>query len=286
MDTKTLAGVGRAMRRRVADDLATEVEALSTQRHVSLSPHDEEALAASLLARTLSEYADGCTQQGRPAPTPDEADSLAQAVMADLFSGSSGLAPYLADPTVTSIRANNARTTWVTHVDGTKVRGPAMAEDNAGLIEVIRRLAEEAYRFDGIERRFDAGCPKLDCCLPGGDRVFALMAVSGEAMFVIRRHNFIDLVDLDDLVRVGMLIPEEAELLEALVLARFNLVVTGGMGCGKTTLCRVLANTIPATERKVVLEDTPELGLERFGDRHPDLVSVSPREPTLRAPGR
>jgi Flp pilus assembly CpaF family ATPase len=104
-----------------------------------------------------------------------------------------------------------------------------------------------------------------------------MMVVSGEAMLVIRRHNFIDLVTLEDLMGTGMLSRLEVSFLRALVLAKFNLVVTGGMGSGKTTLCRVLANAIPAAERKVVLEDTPELGLDRFPDLHPDVVTVCPR---------
>jgi Flp pilus assembly CpaF family ATPase len=204
--------------------------------------------------------------------------------MDDLFAAGSKLQPYLQDPTVVSVRANNPRTSWITYTDGRKERGPAFAADNVGLIELVRGLAEEAYRFDGIERRFDAGSPKIDCALPNGDRVFGLMVVSGEAMFVIRRHNFISLVTLEDLRDTGMLTDVEVSLLRAMVLGKFNLVITGGMGTGKTTLCRVCANTIPADERKVVLEDTPELGLERFPHLHPDISWPPP--PPARRPAR
>lgn len=261
----------------VAEELVAETQAVEADRGITLGELDREALAASLVATAVARYARQCLDAGRPVPTAAEEDRLARVVIDDLVTPSAKLQPFLHDPSVVSIRVNNHRTTWITYVDGRKERGPALATDNAGVIELIKGLAEQAYRFDGIERRFDAGCPKLDCALPNGDRVFALMVVSGEAMFVIRRHNFINLVTLEDLAATGMLLPVEVELLRAFVLAKLNLVITGGMGSGKTTLCRVLANTIPAGERKVVLEDTPELGLARFPDLHPDVITVCPR---------
>ena len=285
MDDAALADAQLQLRRGVSDQLVAEVQALQSGRGVTLSEFDREALATALVAQAVGRYARECLDAGRAVPTPADEDRLARLVIDDLVTPSSKLQPYLQDPRVVSIRANNWRTTWIAYVDGYKERGPALASDNAGLIELVKGLAEQARGFDGIERRFDAGCPKLDCALPSGDRVFALMVVSGEAMFVIRRHNFIDLVSLEDLGASGMLLPVEVALLRALVLAKLNIVITGGMGTGKTTLCRVLANTIPAEERKVVLEDTPELGLERFPDLHPDIVSVTPRGANVEGAG-
>ena len=277
MNDTEFATVQRGLRGRVADELVNTVQTLERGRGVRLSELDQEALTASLVTKAIGDYARECFDAGRAQPTEAEEERLARAVMDDLFAAGSNLQPYLQDPTVVSVRANNFRTSWVTYTDGRKERGPAFAADNVGLIELIRGLAEDAYRFDGIERRFDAGSPKLDCALPNGDRVFALMVVSGEAMFVIRRHNFVNLVTLEDLRDTGMLAQVEVDLLRAMVLGKFNIVITGGMGTGKTTLCRVCANTIPPGERKVVLEDTPELGLERFPALHPDVVSVCPR---------
>ena len=285
MNDNEFGAVQRGLRARVADDLVTRVQSIESQRGVRVSELDQEALTASLVTAAIGDFARQCFDEGRPQPTEEEEERLARAVMDDLFAAGSKLQPYLQDPNVVSFRANNHRDSWVTYVDGRKERGPALAADNLGLIELIRGLAEEAYRFDGIERRFDAGYPKLDCALPNGDRVFALMVVSGEAILVIRRHNFLNLVTLEDLRDRGMLRQVEVDLLRAMVLAKFNLVITGGMGTGKTTLCRVCANTIPAAERKVVLEDTPELGLERFPELHPDVVSVCPRGANVEGAG-
>lgn len=277
MNDAQLADAQQQLRRRLTDELVAEVAAVESGRGVTLSELDREALATGLVGAAVRRYARECLDAGRPVPSAEEEDRLARLVIDDLVTPSSKLQPYLLDPRVVSIRANNFHTTWITYVDGHKERGPALAPDNAGLIELVKGLAEQARGFDGIERRFDAGAPKLDCALPNGDRVFALMVVSGEAMFVIRRHNFIDLVSLEDLQASGMLTPAEVALLRAMVLAKLNIVITGGMGTGKTTLCRILANTIPAWERKVVLEDTPELGLGRFPELHPDVISVTPR---------
>ena len=285
MNESDFAAVQRGLRARVADELVNRVQSIEAERGVRVSELDQEALTASLVNAAIADFARQCFDEGRAQPTEADEERLSRAVMDDLFAAGSYLQPYLQDPTVVSIRANNHRVTWITYVDGRKEKGPALAADNLGLIDLIRGLAEEAYRFDGIERRFDAGAPKLDCALPNGDRVFALMVLSGEAMLVIRRHNFLNLKTLEDLRDRGMLLQVEVDLLRAMVLGKFNLVITGGMGTGKTTLCRVCANTIPPDERKVVLEDTPELGLERFPDLHPDVVSVCPRGANVEGAG-
>lgn len=280
-----LSAAQSLLRRQVSEQLVSRVQSLEARKGVRLGDLDTEMLTTSLANEAVKAYVRSCLDRGRPVPSSEEEDQLLRSVIDDLLTPSAKLQPYFKDPRVVSIRANNYRTTWITYVDGTKERGPALAADNAGLIDLVRGLAEDAYRYDGIERRFDAGSPKLDCALPNGDRVFALMVVSGEAMFVIRRHNFIDLVTLEDLAATGMLSPVEVALLRAMVIAKFNVVVSGGMGSGKTTLCRVLANTIPPEQRKVVLEDTPELGLERFPELHPDVVSVCPRGANVEGAG-
>lgn len=285
IDDAEFSAAQRALRARVADDLVSSVQLLERERGEPVGPLDQEALTASLVTSAVADFARQRFDQGLPQPSDAEEERLARAVMDDLFAAGSKLQPFLADDSVSSVRINNPAVSFITHVDGRKERGPAMAADNQGLIDLVRGLAEEAYRYDGIERRFDAGCPKLDCALPNGDRVFALMVVSGDVMVVIRRHNFLQLVHLEDLRDRGMLSQVEVDLLRAMVLGKFNIVISGGQGTGKTTLARVLANAIPAEERKVVLEDTPELGLERFPDLHPDIVSVTPRGANVEGAG-
>src|SRR5439155_18358501 len=105
-------------------------------------------------------------------------------------------------------------------------------------VELIRALAAEASRDSGIARRFDAAHPRLDLQLPNGDRLFALMGVTSVPVLSVRRHNFLELVTLDQLMGSGKVDLALRELLTAIVLARQNVIVSGGTGVGKTTLLR------------------------------------------------
>jgi pilus assembly protein CpaF len=276
MDPRRFAVAQASVRAAVNEQLAGSIAAVEAERGTRLGQLDQEALANALVLQAVDRYSRSCLDEGHPVPSPEEEDRLGRAVLDDLLTPSSVLQALMSDPTVMSIRVNDYKTTWIVYVDGRKERGPALANDEGGLIQIMRGLAEDCGRTDGIERRIDFGNPKLDGGLPHGDRVFGTVSVS-KPSFVIRRHNFLDLVHLEDLQSGGMLSPIEVNLLRSLVLAKYNLVVSGGMKSGKTTLLRVLINTVPPWERKVVLEDTPELGLDRFPDLHPDAVSYSPR---------
>ena len=65
------------------------------------------------------------------------------------------------------------------------------------------------------------------------------------------------------LIEIGSMSPEMAELLSACVLARMNIIVSGGTGTGKTTLLNVLSSFIPPEDRIVTIEDAVELQLQQ-----------------------
>ncbi len=69
-----------------------------------------------------------------------------------------------------------------------------------------------------------------------------------------------------------------AGFLSAAVRARANLIVAGGTGTGKTTTLRCLINEIPADERLITIEDSLEIGVERFDDLHPDHETLEARD--------
>jgi pilus assembly protein CpaF len=68
---------------------------------------------------------------------------------------------------------------------------------------------------------------------------------------------------VDDLIRFGSITPEIADFLRACVVARLNIVISGGTGSGKTTLLNVMSNFIPDDERIVSIEDSAELQLAK-----------------------
>ena len=109
----------------------------------------------------------------------------------------------------------------------------------------------------------DESSPMVDARLPGGERVNVIippLALDGPTI-TIRR--FPEPFRLPDLVARRSLPQEAADLLGALVAARFNILVSGGTGSGKTTFLNALSGTIPDRERIVTIEDAAELSLQQ-----------------------
>src|SRR5262249_56122675 len=68
---------------------------------------------------------------------------------------------------------------------------------------------------------------------------------------------------LEDLLNYKAFTPEMAMLMEACIKAHLNIVISGGTGCGKTTLLNTLSSFIPHEERIVTIEDAAELQLQQ-----------------------
>jgi pilus assembly protein CpaF len=238
-----------------------------------LSPADERALARKLIGDELRTLAREAYAEGRRPLRETDEEAITVAVLARLH-GLARLQPLLDDPSIRDIHVSGASRVWLTLRDGTKVRGPAVAGSDGELVELI---ATAARRLGRSERRWDHAHPELNLQLPNGDRLHALMAVSGRPTVTIRRHDFaIHLVD--QLVELGVCDELLAGFLSAAVRARANVIVAGGTGTGKTTTLRCLINEIPADERLITVEDSLEIGLERFEDLHPDHETLEARE--------
>ena len=110
------------------------------------------------------------------------------------------------------------------------------------------------------------------------------MAVTARPAVSIRRHRFTALT-LADLVDLGTITDDIATLLAAAVRARKNIVVSGAMNSGKTTLLRALAAEVPARERIVTIEQALELGLDADVARHPDIVALEARPANVEGEG-
>jgi Flp pilus assembly CpaF family ATPase len=201
-----------------------------------------------------------------------EEQRLAQAVLDALF-GMGGLQALIDDPSIENIDINGCDRVWVTGADGSKRLMPPIAESDDEVIEMVRTAAT---RFGLAERRFDLARPEVDLRLPDGSRLSAVMAVTARPAVSIRRHRFTALT-LADLVDLGTITDDIAALLAAAVRARKNIVVSGAMNSGKTTLLRALAAEVPARERIVTIEQALELGLDADVARHPDIVALEAR---------
>jgi Flp pilus assembly CpaF family ATPase len=261
------------LHRSVGEELSAARAARASASLPSLTVADERALARKLVADELRRQAEEAYRQGDTAMDVETEHAIASAVL-DRLQGLARLQPLLDDPTIRDIHISGHARVWLTTRDGRKVRGAPVAESDAELVE---QIATAARRLGRSERRWDYAHPALQLQLPNGDRLHALMAVSGRPTITVRRHDF-ELARLDQLVGRGVCDELMGRFLAAAVRARCNLIVAGGTGTGKTTTLRCLINEIAPGERLITIEDALEIGLDRFEDLHPDYDTLEARE--------
>lgn len=184
------------------------------------------------------------------------------------------LEPLLADPTISEIMVNGAKTVFVER-RGQLELTDIQFNDDEHLLKIIDKIISR------VGRRIDEASPMADARLPDGSRVNAIippLAIDGPSLS-IRRFAVVAL-QMNDLVRAGALTRDMADLLAGLVKAKANIIISGGTGSGKTTLLNILSGYIPAGERIVTIEDTAELQLQQ---RH--VVRLETRPPNLEGKG-
>jgi pilus assembly protein CpaF len=171
-----------------------------------------------------------------------------------------GLGPLEAlmkDSEITDILVNNCDSVYIERhgkLEETDVR----FRDDAHLMQIIERIVTR------VGRRVDEHSPMVDARLPDGSRVNAIippLALDGPILS-IRRFGA-ERLTMNDLIRLNSIPPHIAEVLEACVKARLNILISGGTGSGKTTLLNCLSTYIPNTERIVTIEDSAELKLQQ-----------------------
>lgn len=189
------------------------------------------------------------------------------------------LAAFLDRDDVTDIYVNQPGEVWTETLGGATERHAVPALDEVTLVRLARQIA--ALTHQGISREH----PLLSATLPDGARIQMIAPPatrSGMAM-AIRKHVSTDL-SLDDYARSGAFADTRrgatgadddgkaalaamlergdiAGMLGAAVRARRNILVSGGTSTGKSTFLNALLREIPANERLIVIEDTPELQL-------------------------
>jgi pilus assembly protein CpaF len=276
VDTALVTG----LRAEVLAALSERERTLQTQGRGMLGNGDEQALGRQLISEALERRARYALTDGTPVMSAEEEDELARATFDALFR-LNRLQRLLDDPDIENINANGCDVVWVRYADGRRERVGPIAESNEELIEMLRTAAA---RMGIGERRFDLGSPSLSLSMPDGSRLFALMALAAQPCVSIRRHRYLR-VTPDDLVAKGTLDVGLREFLRAAMRAKKSCIICGGIGAGKTTLLRAMAADIPPQERLITIEDSLELGLERFPELHPDVVALEAREPNLEGEG-
>jgi pilus assembly protein CpaF len=207
-----------------------------------------------------------------PASAGEAMDDLATAVHDQRYE----LGPvtaYMRDPRVENVDINGCDQVWVTYASGERVAGPPVAASDDALISMIRAWAS---RGGQTARDFSAAVPMVNVALAGNARLTATMAVTPRPCVSLRRHGQLD-ATLATLAELGSIDTALAGFLAAAVRSRCNIIVTGGVNAGKTTMLRALAGEIPPGERIATLESEFELYLHELG-QHPDVIAFEARE--------
>lgn len=132
-----------------------------------------------------------------------------------------------------------------------------------------------------IGRKVDTSTPMVDARLKDGSRVNAIippLAINGASMTI--RKFAKERMGIGDLIKFGSLNKQIAVFLEAAVVSRLNIVISGGTGTGKTTLLNILSSFIPSDERIITVEDSAELQLQQ-----PHVITLESRPPNIEGKG-
>jgi pilus assembly protein CpaF len=194
--------------------------------------------------------------------------------LADEALGLGPLERFLADPNCTEIMVVDPETIYVEH-NGKLRRTDARFTDDERVRAVIERIVTP------LGRRIDESSPLVDARLKDGSRVNAIirpLALRGSCI-TIRKFAKVPLT-IEKVISYGALTEQMARFLQRTVLAKKNVVISGGTGSGKTTLLNILSGSIPGDERIVTIEDAAELQLKQ-----PHVVSLETRPANMEGRG-
>ena len=231
------------------------------------------ALTPDQVHAEVSRLAEAVLAQEAMPLSVSERERLVNDVQHELF-GLGPLEPLLKDPTISDILVNSHDTIYIERrgkIEATNVR----FKDDEHLMRVIERIVSS------VGRRIDESSPMVDARLQDGSRVNAIippLSIDGPVLS-IRRFGA-DPLKMSSLVENKALTKDIADMLQMVVHARLNCLISGGTGAGKTTLLNALSAYIPENERIVTIEDSAELQLQQ-----PHVVRLETRPPNIEGRG-
>lgn len=195
--------------------------------------------------------------------------------IADEALGLGPLEDLLRNPDITDIMVNNKDQVYIELHGMIELTSKKFISDDQVRVVIERIVAP-------LGRRIDESVPMVDARLPDGSRVNAIippLALTGPTLTIrkfAREHYTVE----DLIARFNSLDRKIADFLTACVLARKNMIVSGGTGSGKTTFLNILSAFIPQEERIVTIEDAAEL---RLNQEH--WVRLESRPPNIEGKG-
>lgn len=205
--------------------------------------------------------------------TRQERHRLFEQIAAEIL-GLGPLQPLLEDGSITEIMVNGAKNIYIEKA-GKIHRMPITFESDEHVMRIIDRIVAP------LGRRIDESSPYVDARLDDGSRVNAIIPPISLVGPVLTIRKFPETpITLEQLVEYGTLTEDIIEFVRACVVARLNIVISGGTGSGKTTLLNVLSQFIPSDERIVTIENAAELQL-----RQEHVVTLESRPPNIEGLG-
>jgi len=203
----------------------------------------------------------------------EERETLVVQVLDEIF-GLGPLEPLMQDADISDILVNTYKNIFIER-HGRLEKTDVRFQDDKHLLQVIDRIVS------AVGRRIDDSQPMVDARLPDGSRVNAIikpLALDGPHLSIRKFRR--DALSAEDLLRYDSASEQMIELLNGVIKARLNILISGGTGAGKTTLLNIMSSFIPATERIVTIEDSAELQL-----RQPHVVRLETRPANIEGTG-
>jgi pilus assembly protein CpaF len=178
-------------------------------------------------------------------------------VLVDELLGLGPLEELLADPTITDIMVNGPDQTYIEQ-KGKLTIAPIQFRDEEHLFQIAQRIC------NSVGRRVDQTSPLADARLKDGSRVNVIvppLSLRGTAISI--RKFSAKPITLDMMAKGGSMSDKMATALKIAGACRFNIVISGGTGSGKTTMLNALSKMIDPGERVLTIEDAAELRLQQ-----------------------
>ena len=160
------------------------------------------------------------------------------------------------DPKVTEIMINGKDNIFLER-EGRIFKWNKTFESDSKLEDVIQQIVAKC------NRTVNESSPIVDARLANGSRVNIVLPPISLTGPIVTIRKFPDKpIDMDTLINFGAITKEVAHFLEKLVKAKYNIIISGGTGSGKTTFLNALSNYIPKDERLITIEDSAELQIQ------------------------
>jgi len=195
-------------------------------------------------------------------------------VLVDELLGLGPLEELLADPAISDIMVNGPEQTFVERKGKLELANIAF-RDEEHLFQIAQRIC------NSVGRRVDQTTPLADARLKDGSRVNVIvppLSLKGTAISI--RKFSAKPITIDMMAGFGSMSTKMATALKVAGASRFNIVISGGTGSGKTTMLNALSKMIDPGERVLTIEDAAELRLQQ-----PHWLPLETRPPNLEGQG-